>query len=101
MAAAESYRRRADDASDERLRDLIGAAVREAMPAHACLSDAELAVFRKVMPAVGLLIERETQRAAFWRAVIDKTLVGLIWAGVIALGVVVREYAIAHGMWRQ
>lgn len=89
----ETQHRRASDERDDALRELIGDAVRAAMPAHTCLNDDELA-------AVRLLIVRETQRVEFRRAVIEKSLIGLIWAGIIAAGVIAREYAIAHGMWR-
>lgn len=93
MAAAESYRRRTDDTSDDALRELIRDAVREAMPPHQCLSDDELS-------AVRLLVVRESQRAKFRTAVIEKSLLGLVWAAVGAAIIILREYAIAHGMWR-
>lgn len=93
MAAAESTRRRADDASDEALRELIREAVREAIPPHPCLSDEELS-------AVRLLVVRESQRAKFRRAVIEKSLLGLVWAAAGAAIIIMREYAISHGMWR-
>jgi hypothetical protein len=47
-----------------------------------------------------MAIAREAQMIAFRRAVIEKTLIGLVWAGIIGLGIVFREYAIAHGMWK-
>jgi hypothetical protein len=72
--------------------DMIRAAVRDAMPT-ALLSDDE---HRWVQMAIA----REAQMIAFRRAVIEKTFIGLVWAGIIALGIVVREYAIAHGVWR-
>lgn len=91
--AATGARQSSADSSDDRLRELVRDAVRDALPGQACLSDDELA-------AVRLLIVRETQRAEFRRAVIEKSFVGLIWAAIIAAGVVVREYAVSHGMWR-
>lgn len=85
--------RRSSDDHDDALRDLIREAVREAMPQHECLADDELS-------AVRLLIQREAQRVEFRRAVIEKTMLGLLWAGIVAAGLLVREYAVSHGMWR-
>lgn len=77
---------------NEMMRESVSAAVREAMP-NTLLSEEE-------HRWVKLAIEKEAQAIAFRRAVIEKSLLGLIWAGVVGLGFVVREYAIAHGMWR-
>jgi len=76
----------------EMTRETILSAVREAMPS-AMLSDDE-------HRWVQLAIQREAQMIAFRRAVIEKTFTGLVWAGLVAAGLVIREYAIAHGMWR-
>lgn len=70
----------------------IKEAVREAMPS-ALMSDDE-------HRWVKMAIQAEAQRAAFRRAVIEKSLLGLIWAALAGAALVVREYAIAHGMWR-
>ena len=72
--------------------EMIEAAVRQAMPSS-LLNEDEHAW-------VKLAIKREAQMIAFRSAVIEKTLMGLVWAGIVALGLVIREYAIAHGMWR-
>lgn len=93
MSPADNPRRRMNDSNDDALRELIRDAVRDAMPAHECLADDELS-------AVRLLIRRETQRVGFRRAVIEKTLLGLLWAGIVAAGLLVREYMVAHGMWK-
>lgn len=93
MSPTDNPHRRMSDAHDDALRDLIRDAVRDAMPAHECLADDELS-------AVRLLIRRETQRVEFRRAVIEKTMLGLLWAGIVAAGLLVREYMVAHGMWR-
>ena len=77
---------------NELMRDTIQAAVREAMPT-ALLSDDE-------HRWVQLAIRREAQMIDFRRAVIEKSLTGLIWAAIVAGGLILREYAIAHGMWR-
>ena len=77
---------------NELMRDAIHSAVREAMPT-ALLSDDEHRWVR-------LAIKREAEAAAFRRAVIEKSFIGLVWAGIVGLGLIIREYAIAHGMWR-
>lgn len=79
-------------ARDELMREAIQEAVRSAMPS-AMLSDDEHRWVR-------LAIQREAQMIAFRRAVIEKTFIGLVWAGIVGMAFVVREYAIAHGMWR-
>lgn len=88
-----SSRQRFDDVSGDALRKLIGDAVRASVPAHECLSDEELAAVRS-------LIQSMARRAKFREAVIEKSLIGLIGAAVVWLGVIVREYAISHGLWR-
>lgn len=72
--------------------EMIQSAVRQAMPSS-LMSEDEHAW-------VKLAIKREAQMISFRQAVIEKTLIGLVWAGIVALGLVIREYAIAHGMWR-
>lgn len=80
------------DSLHERMREAIQDAVREAMPASLLSTEEHR--------WVQLAIQREAQAIAFRRAVIEKTLLGLIWAAVIAAGVMVREYMLAHGMWK-
>lgn len=94
MSPVAGSRQRFDDISSEALRELIGDAVREAVPPHPCLSDEELAAVRS-------LIQSMARRAKFREAVIEKSLLGLIGAAVIWMGVILREYAVAHGMWKQ
>lgn len=77
---------------NELMRDAIKSAVQDAMP-KALLSDDEHTWVR-------MAIQREAQMASFRRAVIEKTMLGLIWAGIVGLALMLREYAIAHGMWR-
>lgn len=77
---------------NEMMRETILAAVKEAMPT-ALLSDDEHRWVR-------MAIQREAQMIAFRRAVIEKTFIGLVWAGIVGAGIIIREYAIAHGMWR-
>lgn len=72
--------------------EMIERAVRAAMP-KALLTDEEHGW-------VKLAIQREAQMIAFRRAVIEKSFIGLVWAGILGIGIIIREYAIAHGVWR-
>lgn len=60
------------------MKDVINTAVKDAMP-KALLTDEEHRWVR-------LAIEREAQSIAFRKAVIDKTLLGLIWGVVSVMG---------------
>lgn len=77
---------------NEMMRETIQAAVREAMPS-AILSDEQ-------HRWVQLAIEREAQRAAFRRKVIESSAIWAVPFVILAVLAVFREYAIAHGMWR-
>jgi hypothetical protein len=46
---------------------------------------------------VKLAIERESQSIALRRAIIGHTLQGLVWAGILALFYMAREWAVNHG----
>lgn len=48
---------------------------------------------------VRLAIRKEAQSIKLRQAVIEKTLAGLVWAGLIALAVIFKEYAVSHG-WK-
>lgn len=98
MSPADNPHRRASDERDDALRELIREAVRDAVREAA--PDDPCRMSEKQHAWVDLAIEREARRGVFQRAVIEKSLLGLIWAGIIGLGIVVRDYAIAHGMWR-
>lgn len=97
MSPTDNPRRRMSDAHDDALRDLIRDAVRDAMPAHECLADDELS-------AVRLLIRRETQRVEFRKKIIDSSVAWAVPALLALLGLslwtMLREYAIAHGVWK-
>ena len=67
----------------------IAAAVRATAPV---LSDDELRWVR-------LAIQREAQSIVLRKAIIEKTLAGLVWAAIIGLGVVFMDFVKAHG-WR-
>lgn len=76
----------------EMMRETITQAVQSAMP-KAMLTDDE-------HRWVQLAIKREVQQIAFRQAVIEKSSIALIWAGIVFLGIVAREYMVAHGMWK-
>ena len=46
---------------------------------------------------VKLAIQVEAQRIEFRKNVIEKTLMGLIWAGVVGLGYIILGWATNHG----
>jgi len=78
------------------MREVIHSAVADAMPS-ALLTDEQLRW-------VELAIQKEAQSIRFRQAVIEKTLVALILFVVGGLCTtalaLLREYAIAHGMWK-
>lgn len=45
---------------------------------------------------VRLLIQAEKERAAFRKAVMEKTLLALIWVGVVTLGGKILDLVITH-----
>ncbi len=77
---------------NEMMRESILSAVREAMPSS-LMSDDE-------HRWVKLAIEKEAQSIAFRKKVIEHTTTGLVWAGIVGIGIVFREWAVAHGLWR-
>ena len=79
------------DALQLDMRETVTQAVKEAMP-NALLSADE-------HRWVQLAIKREAQTIAFRQSVIDKTLTGFVWAMIVGLGVMVKEYFAAHG-WK-
>jgi hypothetical protein len=46
---------------------------------------------------VRMAIQREAERAALRKAVIEKTLAALIWSGLLALGTMVASWSVQHG----
>lgn len=80
------------DTRNEMMRDNIHEAVRSAMPTS-LMSDDEHRWLK-------MAIEREAQRAAFRRKVIESSAIWAVPLILLAVLAVFREYAIAHGMWR-
>lgn len=46
-----------------------------------------------------LAVRRAARREELQRAIIDKSLAGLVWAGLALLGVIMYEYIVSHG-WK-
>jgi hypothetical protein len=46
---------------------------------------------------VKMAIQKEAQAIAFRRAVIEKSLAGLVWAAIVFVGTVFYDWAVAHG----
>jgi hypothetical protein len=49
---------------------------------------------------LALAVRRAARREQLQRAIIEKSLTGLVWAGILFIGVVFFEYMIDHGMWK-
>lgn len=47
---------------------------------------------------VRMAIKREAQSIAFRNAIIEKSLTGLVWAAIIGLGYIIKEWLNAHGL---
>jgi hypothetical protein len=74
----------------EILREVVSEAVKDAMVYPQLSADEHR--------WVQLAIKRESQAIEFRKAVIEKTLTSLIWAGVIGLGILVKEWLNSHGV---
>jgi hypothetical protein len=46
---------------------------------------------------VKMAIQKEAQSIELRQAIIEKTLAGLVWAGLVAFGYILLEWARAHG----
>lgn len=47
---------------------------------------------------VELAIKKQAQSIAFRQSVIEKSLTGLVWAGIVGFGLIMREWLNAHGL---
>lgn len=47
---------------------------------------------------IDLAIEREAQSIKVRQAIIEKTLTGLVWAGILAIGYLCLDWLHAHGL---
>lgn len=89
---------RAIEANGNRIDDLerdmhqtVTRAVKDAMPT-ALLSDDE-------HRWIQLAIKQKTQSIEFRQSVIDKTLTAFVWALIVGVGIIIKEYLAAHG-WK-
>ncbi|MBT9495384.1 MAG: hypothetical protein IV107_24185 [Paucibacter sp.] len=69
---------------------LIAEVVAAIQPRPASLSDDEQRWVR-------MAIQREAQSYRLRQAIIEKTLSGLVWAAIVAVGLMVLDYAKNHG----
>lgn len=65
-------------------------AIKEAYPPPTCLTEEEQRWVR-------LAIEASAQRAELRKAIIEKSLFGLIWTGILGLGYLLLDGLKAHG----
>lgn len=79
--------------SNNELQLLVRSAVNDALNNQSLLTEEERQWVR-------LAIRKEAQSIKLREAIIEKSLAGLVWAGMLALGAVILEYAKSHGMWR-
>ena len=47
---------------------------------------------------VELAIKRQAQSIALRQAIIEKSITGLVWAGIVGLTLVIRDWLNAHGL---
>lgn len=73
------------------LRGMVREEITEAIKAHALTAEER--------EWLSLAMRREARREKVHQAIVEKSLAGLVWAGVVGLGVVFYEYIKAHG-WK-
>ena len=74
----------------EHLVESILTAMKVNYPPPACLTDEE-------QQWVRLAIKEQTDRAAMRKAIIEKSLGGLVWSALVGLGYLFLDYLKAHG----
>ena len=74
----------------EHLVESILAAMKVNYPPPACLTDEE-------QQWVRMAIKDQAERSALRKAVIEKSLAGLVWSGLVGLGYIFIDYLKAHG----
>ena len=77
--------RRTHDTQEQLIQKVV-----EAVQAQQHLTDEEAQWVR-------LAIKREAQSIALRQAIIEKTLTALVWAALIGLGIVFKEFLFNHG----
>ena len=79
------------DVLERDMHQTVTQAVKDAMPT-ALLSDEE-------HRWIQLAIKQKSQSIEFRQGVIDKTLTAFVWALILGVGIIVKEYFSAHG-WK-
>jgi len=77
---------------DDAMREMIREAVRDAMPTRLPTE--------KQLQYLDSAIERQAQSIAFRRRVLESSAIWAVPLLILAFLAMVREYMIAHGMWR-
>jgi hypothetical protein len=81
--------RRRDDRLGGRLKNMVAQSISEAL-ADVKLVDA--ATHERHHAYINSVLQREADRAALRKAVIEKTLAGLVWAGIVWIGAYVANH---------
>lgn len=77
-----------DEQTKQELIQLVKAAVNEVVEQHPLSPDE--------VHWVRMAIKAEADRAAFRKAIIDKTLAGLVWVAIVAIGGWFADYFMSH-----
>lgn len=64
----------------------------------AAIRNSEPVLSQEEIQYVRMAIKREAQSIAFRNAIIEKSLTGLVWAAILGLGYVIKEWLNSHGM---
>jgi|GEM_PF-1684464 len=70
-------------------------AIVEALNARQC--DAQNCLTEEEKRWVKLAIKDQADRAALRQAVIEKSLAGLVWSGLVGIGILFMDYIKSHG----
>jgi len=89
MILDEDHNRRKEDLFiADIIRDAVSSAIKEAVEAHPLSPDE--------VHWVRMAIQAEAQRAELRKAIINKTLAGLVWIGIVAVGGWCADYFMSH-----
>lgn len=64
----------------------------------AAIKSTEPVLSQEEIQYVRMAIKREAQSIAFRDAIIEKSLTGLIWAAIVGLGYMIKEWLNSHGL---
>lgn len=88
-------RQQSNERRIDELRDALPGQIRDAV--DSCLTGHMLSEDERQW--VRLAIKRQAQSIRLREAIVEKSLTGLVWAGIVGAGVVVMEYLKGHG-WK-